>query len=79
MIFNCYYIRFVKQFLLADALLTRLTHKKNKLQRFKNYEKDFYEWNTRLTKAIILTMLEGLDNLIVYCDALKLGLGYVPM
>ena len=50
-----------------------------KFQQSDNYEKSFEEFKTRLTTAPVLTLPEGLDGYVIYCDASRVGLGCVLM
>ena len=59
--------------------MTRLTQKKVKFLWSESYEKSFQELKTRLTSASILTLPDGVDGFVVYCDALRVGLGCVLM
>ena len=42
-------------------------------------EKSFQDLKDRLAKALILTLPEGSDRFVVYCDASRVGLGCVLM
>ena len=42
-------------------------------------EKSFAELKTRLTIALVLTLPEGSDGYVIYCDASRVGLGCVLM
>ncbi|WMV55083.1 hypothetical protein MTR67_048468, partial [Solanum verrucosum] len=42
-------------------------------------EKSFQELKDRLTSATVLTLPEGTDGFVVYCDASQVGLGCVLM
>ena len=42
-------------------------------------EKIFAELKTRLTTTLVLTLLEGLDGYVIYCDASIVVLGCVLM
>ncbi|WMV45647.1 hypothetical protein MTR67_039032, partial [Solanum verrucosum] len=42
-------------------------------------EKSFQELKDRLTSTPVLTLPKGIDGFIVYCDASRIGLGYVLM
>ena len=44
-----------------------------------DYEKSFAELKTRLTTTPVLTLPEGLDGYVIYCDASRVGLGCVLM
>ena len=59
--------------------LTRLTQKMVKLQWSDDYEKRFAELKTRLTTTPVLTLLEGLDGYVIYCDASIVCQSYVLM
>ncbi|PHT36532.1 hypothetical protein CQW23_24232 [Capsicum baccatum] len=57
----------------------RLTQNKVKFQWSDSYEKSFQELTTRLMKALVLKLSDGLDGFVVYCDASRAGLGCVLM
>ena len=59
--------------------MTKLTQKKAKYQWSEACEKSFQELKDRLTSAPILTLPEGDDGFVVYCDASHMGLGCVLM
>ena len=59
--------------------MTRLTQKKVKFLWSESCEKSFQELKTRLTSAPILTLPDGVDGFVVYCDASRVGLGCVLM
>ena len=59
--------------------LTRLTQKMVKFQWSNDCEKRFAVLKTRLTTAPILTLPEGSDVYVIYCDASRVGLGCVLM
>ena len=59
--------------------MSRLTQKKVKFQWLDSCEKSFQELKNRLTTAPILTLLDGSNGFIVYCDAFRVGLGCVLM
>ncbi|WMV24395.1 hypothetical protein MTR67_017780 [Solanum verrucosum] len=42
-------------------------------------EKSFQKLKDRLTSALVLTLSEGTDDFVVYCDASRIGLGCVLM
>ena len=50
-----------------------------KFQWLDNFEKIFAELKSRLTTAPILTLPEGLDGYVTYCDASRVVLGCVLM
>lgn len=64
-----YYRRFVDGFSSLSSPLTKLTQKKVKFQWYDEGEKSFQELKTRLTTAPVLTLPEGTDDFIIYCDA----------
>ncbi|KAH0730003.1 hypothetical protein KY289_001191 [Solanum tuberosum] len=59
--------------------LTSLTQKKAKFVWSKTCEKSFQELNDRHTSAPVLTLVEGTNCFVVYCDASTVGLGCVLM
>ena len=59
--------------------MTKLTPKKEKFQWSLDCEKSFQELKDHFTKAPVLTLPEGLDEFVVYCDASRFGLGCVLM
>ena len=72
-----YYRRFVEGFSSISSPLTKLTQKKEKFQWSLDCEKSFQELKDRLTKAPVLTLPEGSDGFVMYCDASRVGLGCV--
>nr|XP_033510298.1 uncharacterized protein LOC117275054 [Nicotiana tomentosiformis] len=74
-----YYRHFVEVFSSISSPLTRLTQKKVKFQWSDTCEKSFEELKKRLTSAQVLTLPEGTEGFIVYCDASGAGLGGVLM
>ncbi|KAH0643768.1 hypothetical protein KY289_034742 [Solanum tuberosum] len=74
-----YYKRFVEGFLFIASPLTKLTQKKVKFQWSDECEKNFSELKTRLTTAPILTLPDGSDGYVIYCDASRVDLGCVLM
>ncbi|KAH0765165.1 hypothetical protein KY285_001036 [Solanum tuberosum] len=42
-------------------------------------QQSFQELNDRLTFALVLTLPEGTDGFVIYCDALRIGVGCVLM
>ncbi|WMV09562.1 hypothetical protein MTR67_002947 [Solanum verrucosum] len=74
-----YYRRFVEGFSSIAAPLTRLTQKKVKFQWSDDCEKSFAELKTKLTTTPVLTVLEGSEGYVIYCDASRVGLGCVLM
>ncbi|WMV46265.1 hypothetical protein MTR67_039650 [Solanum verrucosum] len=57
--------------------MTTLTQNKAKFIWSKACEKNFQELKDRLTSAPVLTLPEGTDGFVVYCDASRIGLGCV--
>ena len=74
-----YYCRFVEGFSSISSPLTKLTQKKEKFQWSLDCEKSFQEFKDRFTKAPVLTLPEGTNGFVVYCDASRVGLGCVLM
>ncbi|KAH0650243.1 hypothetical protein KY284_030155 [Solanum tuberosum] len=72
-----YYRRFVEGFSSIASPLTKLTQKKVKFQWSDDCERSFAELKTRLTTSLVLTLPEGLDGYMIYCDASRVGLGCV--
>ena len=64
-----YYKRFVEGFSSITSPLTRLTQKMVEFQWSDNCEKSFTELKTRLTTTPVLTLPEGSDGYVLYCDA----------
>lgn len=42
-------------------------------------DKSFQELNGRFTTSLVLTLLEGTQGFVVYCNAYRVGLGSVLM
>ena len=59
--------------------LTRFTQKMVKFQWSNDCEKSFAKLITRLTTTPVLTLPEGSDGYVIYCDASRVGLGCVLM
>ena len=59
--------------------LTKLTQKTFKFQLFEDGEKSIQELKKTLTTAQVLTLLEGTQDSVVYCNAYRDGLGYILM
>ncbi|KAH0778029.1 hypothetical protein KY290_009440 [Solanum tuberosum] len=74
-----YYRRFVEGFSTIASPLTKLTQKTVKFQWSEACEKSFQELKKRLTIAPVLTLPEGTQGFVVYCDASRVGLGCVLM
>ncbi|XP_070049856.1 uncharacterized protein [Nicotiana tomentosiformis] len=78
-IISGYYRRFVEGFSSLPAPLTKLTQNATKFQWTDAYEWSFQALKERLTSALVLTLLEGIDGYAIYCDASGIGLGCVLM
>ncbi|WMV13624.1 hypothetical protein MTR67_007009 [Solanum verrucosum] len=74
-----YYRRFVKGFSSTASLLTTLTQKKVKFVWSEACEKSFQELKDKITSALVLTLPEGTNGFVVYCDTSRVGLGCVLM
>src|SRR5688572_26991763 len=74
-----YYRRFVEGFFSIASPMTRLTQKKVKFAWTDACEKSFQILKDRLTTAPILTLPDGVEGFVVYCDASRIGLGCVLM
>ncbi|WMV30121.1 hypothetical protein MTR67_023506 [Solanum verrucosum] len=72
-----YYKRFVKGYSSIASPLTALTQKKTKFIWSEVCEKSLQELKDGLTSAPVLTLLEGTDAFVVYCDASRIWLGCV--
>ena len=59
--------------------MTRLTQKKVKFLWSESCEKSFQELKTRLTVDPILALPNDIYGFVTYCDASRIGLGYVLM
>ena len=59
--------------------LTRFTQKMVKFQWSDDCEKSSAELKSRLTTAPVLTLLDGLDDYVIYCDASRVVLSCVLM
>ncbi|XP_070032440.1 uncharacterized protein [Nicotiana tomentosiformis] len=59
--------------------LIELGMKAVKFQWSDAYERSFQELKSRLTTAPLLTLPEGTDEFVIYCDASRIGLGCVLM
>ncbi|WMV56352.1 hypothetical protein MTR67_049737 [Solanum verrucosum] len=70
---------FVEGFLSIASPLTKLTQKTVKFQWSEACEKSFQELKKKLITAPVLTLPEGTQGFVVYCDASRVGLGCVLM
>ncbi|GJU58116.1 putative reverse transcriptase domain-containing protein [Tanacetum coccineum] len=74
-----YYRRFIKDFSKIAKPLTKLTQKTKKFVWEKEQEEAFQTLKNKLCDAPILSLPEGSENFVVYCDASHKGLGCVLM
>ncbi|KAI3686167.1 hypothetical protein L1987_79840 [Smallanthus sonchifolius] len=74
-----YYRRFISNFSKIAVPLTALTHKGKTYEWGPNQEEAFQTLKQKLCNAPILTLPDGNDDLVVYCDASNQGLGCVLM
>ena len=59
--------------------LTTLTQKSKKFDWSEACEKSFQLLKDRLIFVLVLTLPEGTKGFVLYCDASRVGLGYVLM
>ncbi|KAJ0927013.1 putative nucleotidyltransferase, Ribonuclease H [Helianthus annuus] len=74
-----YYRRFIANFSRIALPLTTLTHKGKPFDWGPKQEEAFQTLKQKLCDAPILTLPEGSDDFVVYCDASGQGLGCVLM
>lgn len=74
-----YYWRFLEGVSTITSPLTTLTQKKAKFIWSEACDKTFEELKDRLTSSPMLTLVEGIDGFVVYCDASRIILGCVLM
>ncbi|XP_071739465.1 uncharacterized protein [Rutidosis leptorrhynchoides] len=74
-----YYRRCIQDFSKIARPLTALTHKGKKFEWLKEQESAFQQLKHKLTTVPILSLPEGNDDFVVYCDAPHQGLGCVLM
>ena len=74
-----YYRRFIEDFSLLAAPMTRLTRKKVKFDWDDRCEETFSELKRRLTTTPILIVSDRGQGYTIYCDALRARLGCVLM
>ncbi|GJY78479.1 putative reverse transcriptase domain-containing protein [Tanacetum coccineum] len=72
-----YYRRFIEGFSKIAKSMTKLTQKNVKFDWGDKQEAAFQLLKEKLCSALILALLEGAENFIVYCDASHKGLGAV--
>ncbi|KAJ0946758.1 putative nucleotidyltransferase, Ribonuclease H [Helianthus annuus] len=74
-----YYRRFIEEFSKISQPLTSLTQKDKKYEWGDKQEEAFQLLKDKLCDAPILSLPEGTDDFVVYCDASRQGLGCVLM
>ena len=74
-----YYRRFIENFSKIAKSLTKLTQKTEKFDWGEEQEEAFQLLKQKLCSAPILSLPEGTEDFIVYCDASHKGLGCVLM
>ncbi|KAI3819877.1 hypothetical protein L1987_13729 [Smallanthus sonchifolius] len=74
-----YYRRFISNFSKIAVPLTALTHKGKPYEWGPKQEEAFQTLKQKLCNAPILTLPEGNDDFVVYCEASNQGLGCVLM
>ncbi|XP_071727681.1 uncharacterized mitochondrial protein AtMg00860-like [Rutidosis leptorrhynchoides] len=74
-----YYKRFIEGFSKIARPLTALTHKGKKYEWSDVHEAAFQLLKQKLTSAPILSLPEGNNDFVVYCDASRQGFGCVLM
>ncbi|KAI3807785.1 hypothetical protein L1987_23719 [Smallanthus sonchifolius] len=74
-----YYRRFISNFSKIVVPLTALTHKGKPYEWGPKQEEAFQTLKQKFCNAPILTLPDGNDDLVVYCDASNQGLGCVLM
>ncbi|GJX89228.1 putative reverse transcriptase domain-containing protein [Tanacetum coccineum] len=74
-----YYRRFIANFSKIAKPLTLLTQKNQKYEWGEKEEEAFQTLNNNLCDAPILSLPDGIEDFVVYCDASNQGLGCVLM
>nr|GEV94764.1 putative reverse transcriptase domain-containing protein [Tanacetum cinerariifolium] len=74
-----YYRRFIKEFSLIAKPLTKLTQKNKPFVWGNNEEEAFQTLKRKLCSASILSLPDGSEDFVVYCDASLRGFGAVLM
>ncbi|GJT49485.1 putative reverse transcriptase domain-containing protein [Tanacetum coccineum] len=74
-----YYRRFIANFSKIAKPLTSLTQKNKKYEWGVEQEEAFQTLKNNLCDAPILSLLDGVEDFVVYCDASNQGLGCVLM
>ncbi|GKA46794.1 putative reverse transcriptase domain-containing protein, partial [Tanacetum coccineum] len=70
---------FIENFSKIGKPLTSLTQKNQKYEWGEKQEEAFQTLKDNLCNAPILSLPDGVEDFVVYCDALNQGLGYVLM
>nr|GEX39307.1 putative reverse transcriptase domain-containing protein [Tanacetum cinerariifolium] len=76
---SSYYRRFIANFPKIGKPLSSLTQKNQKYEWGREQEEAFQTLKDNLCNAPILLLLDGSKYIVVYCDTLNQGLGYVLM
>ena len=74
-----YYRRFIQNFSKIAVPLTKLTRKSEPYVWGEAQQSAFDQLRQKLCEAPVLTLPEGVEDMIVYCDASRHGLGCVLM
>nr|GEW83103.1 putative reverse transcriptase domain-containing protein [Tanacetum cinerariifolium] len=74
-----YYRRFIKEFSLISKPLTKLTQKNKPYMWGEDEDEVFQTLKLKLCSALILSLPEGSEDFVVYCDASLKGFGAVLM
>ncbi|GJW55378.1 putative reverse transcriptase domain-containing protein [Tanacetum coccineum] len=74
-----YYRRFIEGFSMISKPLTKLTQKDKKHEWGKEEEEAFQTLKQKLCSVLILALLKGTTDFVVYCDASLKGYGAVLM
>ncbi|GJS55046.1 putative reverse transcriptase domain-containing protein [Tanacetum coccineum] len=74
-----YYRRFIENFSKIAKSLTSLTQKNQKYEWGEKQEEAFQTLKDKLCNAPILSLPDGVEDFVVYCDASNQGLGCVLM
>ncbi|KAJ9535693.1 hypothetical protein OSB04_un001154 [Centaurea solstitialis] len=74
-----YYRKFIQDFSCLATPLTKLTRKNEKFVWEKAQEAAFEALKDKLCKAPVLSLPDGVDGFVIFCDASNLGLGCVLM
>nr|GEZ84714.1 hypothetical protein [Tanacetum cinerariifolium] len=74
-----YYTRFIKEFSLISKPLTKLTQKGKPFIWGNDEEKAFQTLKRKLCSTLILSLPEGSEDFVVYCDASLIGFRAVLM